>query len=127
MRALLLHKKTLLFLLGVVAFVGSTAIAAEVRCEAYCLKTESHPIAVQGYSETVAWSKRYYADAKDPSSALEMLITSCKAIGGNKLLGDFKIGRSRMLPFNFLTQARTVNEVDCRPNIANGVGPNGDI
>lgn len=127
MTAPLLKKQALLFMAGFALLGASPVFAENVRCEAYCLKTETQPVAYQGYSETVAWSKRYYADAKDTSSAIEMLVANCKTIGGNKLLGDFSTGRSRMLPFTFLGQSRAVNAADCRPNIASGIGPDGEI
>lgn len=127
MTAPLLKKQALLFMAGFAILCTSPVFAENVRCEAFCLKTETQPIAYQGYSETVAWSKRYYADAKDTSSAIEMLVANCKAIGGNKLLGDYSTGRSRMLPFLFLGQARAINEADCRPSISSAIGPDGKI
>ena len=127
MTAFNIKKQVLLLMAGFSVLCTSPVFAETVRCEAYCLKTETQPIAFQGYSETVAWSKRYYADAKDSSSAIEMLVANCKAIGGNKLLGDFSTGRSRMLPFLFLGQSRAVNAADCRANISSAIGPEGNI
>jgi len=122
-----LKKQVLLLMAGFSVLCASPVFAENVRCEAYCLKTETQPIAYQGYSETVAWSRRYYADAKDTSSAIEMLVANCKTIGGNKLLGDYSTGRSRMLPFTFLGQSRAVNAADCRANVSSSIGPDGNI